>query len=521
MLLLDPFSWAIKLLLITFALVLMALWLTDSHDKFISRDQIPDTPEFFSMLVVTTLGFCLMASTTHLLTLALALEMASLPAYVLVSFRKGHRAGAEAGMKFALFGGLSAALMLYGISLLYGVFGSLDLQEIAALLMQKDWQARLAGASGAVFALGILGVLAGVGFKIAMAPMHFWCPDVFEGASIDVTTFLSVASVTAGLAALMRILVMLTAGGMSDGNSPATWIACGILVIGTATAFCGSLGALRQTNIKRLLAWSSVMHAGFMLVGMCALALPGRHIFSSGGSHAQQALHPYPHLPLPADRLVSQAAEMLLFYLVMYLFMTGGAFIAAAAIAQRLTGPADAGMSLGVDKIITALPSSPPEPANETGEDIRQYAGLWRRAPILAAIMLVFLLALAGVPLTIGFGTKIKLFSVLFDVAGTGDPLGWIGITVIVVNTIIGAFAYFRVIRQMYLSDSDAPRLIEIAPVSVVALVFVVPNVLLFVGYGIVADQTQRHAEMLGPAPRALPGIPTTPSTPPAAALLR
>jgi NADH-quinone oxidoreductase subunit N len=180
----------------------------------------------------------------------------------------------------------------------------------------------------------------------------------------------------------------------------------------------------------------------------------------------------------------------------MYLFMTGGAFIAAAAIAQRLTGPADAGMSLGVDKIITALPSSPARPDSESGEEIGQYAGLWRRAPILAAIMLVFLLSLAGVPLTVGFATKIKLFTSLFDVGGA---LGWIGIAAVVINTVIGAFAYFRVVRQMYLADSDAPRLIEIAPVSVVALVFVVPNVVLFVGYGLVNDQTQRHAEMLAP----------------------
>jgi NADH:ubiquinone oxidoreductase subunit 2 (subunit N) len=150
-----------------------------------------------------------------------------------------------------------------------------------------------------------------------------------------------------------------------------------------------------------------------------------------------------------------------------------------------------------IPAFITALPSSPPKPANETGEDIAQYAGLWRRAPILAAIMLVFLLSLAGVPLTIGFGTKIKLFSVLFDV---GNPLGWIGIAAIATNTVIAAFAYFRVIRQMYLADTEAPRLIEIAPVSVVALVFVVPNLVLFVAYGLVNDQAQRHAEILAPA---------------------
>jgi NADH:ubiquinone oxidoreductase subunit 2 (subunit N) len=233
------------------------------------------------------------------------------------------------------------------------------------------------------------------------------------------------------------------------------------------------------------------MHAGFMLIGMCALILPGRQMLAAPD-------HPAAHVFRPT-MLGSPAAETLLFYLLMYLFMNGGAFIAAAAIAQRLSGPTDAGMSLGVDKIITALPSSPPAPVTETGEDIRQYAGLWRRAPILAAIMLVFLLSLAGVPLTIGFGSKMKLFSMLLDV---GDPMGWIAIAAVIINTLIAAFSYFRVIRQMYLTDSDLPRLIEIAPVSVVALVFVVPNLVLFVGYSLVDDQTQRHAEILAPTSR-------------------
>jgi NADH-quinone oxidoreductase subunit N len=482
-LLLDPFAWAIKLLLIGFALVLMALWLTDSHDKFIARGQIPDTPEFFAMLLAATLGFCLMAGTTHLLMLVVAIEMASLPAYVLAGFRKGHRPGAEAGMKFVLLGGLSTALMVYGISLLYGLFGTLDVQQIGAALATKAWSTRLDGMAGAVFITGMLGLLAGLGFKIAMAPVHFWCPDVFEGASIDVTTFLSVASVTAGLAALMRVLLLLGAGG-----TPATsWIAVGMLALGIVTATCGSLGAYTQTNIKRLLGWSSIMHAGFMLIGMCALILPGRTSLATP-DHAIGTMR--------AEMLESPAAATLLFYLLMYLFMNGGAFIAAAAIAQRLTGPTDAGMSLGVDKIITALPSSPPAPVTETGEDIGQYAGLWRRAPILAATMLVFLLSLAGVPLTIGFGTKMKLFAMLLDV---GNPLGWIGVTAVIINTVIAAFSYFRVIRQMYLTDSAAPRLIEIAPVSIVALAFVVPNIVLFVGFGVVDDQAQRHAEMRAP----------------------
>ena len=144
----------------------------------------------------------------------------------------------------------------------------------------------------------------------------------------------------------------------------------------------------------------------------------------------------------------------MLFYLFMYVFMNAGAFIAAAAIAQRLTGPTDTGMSLFVDKMVPT--TAHPHVNTTNGEDIRQYAGLSRRAPLLAGTMLVFLLSLTGIPLTIGFATKMKLFTLLFSVSG---PVGFIGIAAVGINTVIGAFYYFRVIRQMYLTDSDCAAL--------------------------------------------------------------
>ncbi len=181
----------------------------------------------------------------------------------------------------------------------------------------------------------------------------------------------------------------------------------------------------------------------------------------------------------------------------MYVFMNAGAFIAAAAIAQRLTGPTDAGMSLGVDKMVPT--SAHPRLNTINGDDIRQYAGLSRGAPLLAGTMLVFLLSLTGIPLTIGFATKIKLFTLLFNISG---PIGMLGIAAVGVNTVIGAFYYFRIIRHMYLTESDAPRLIEIAPVSVLAMVFIAPNILFFIAYGWVDNQSERHARILTtPAP--------------------
>ncbi len=467
LLLIDPFSWCVRLLLIFFTGIVLALWFTDSHDKFLARSQAGDAPEFFLLLLMALLGMCLMASTTNLLMMFIAIEMASLPSYVLAGFRKTQRLGAEAAMKYVLFGAASAAVMAYGMSLLYGLFGTLDLRLIGHAIAADP--ASLTGSHGLLFALGITGLLAGVGFKVAMVPMHFWCPDVFQGASIDVTTFLSVASKAAGLALLMRIGVAL---------APVPWFSTLLLTIGIITCFWGNLAAYPQMDIKRLLAWSSVAHAGYMLIGMSALTSGGPLVAGAGAQ----------------DLIMSSGAELLLFYLFLYVFMNGGAFVTAAAIAQRLTGPTGAGMSIGVSAMVPA-PAALVSPDVGSGEDLRHYAGLMRRAPILAATMLVCLLSLTGIPLTVGFATKVKLFAVLLN---TGSAAAWVGVAAVGINTVIAAFYYFRVIRQMYLTPSEAPPLIEIAPVTVVAVVLASLNVLLFVGYGWVEYGAASHAWLLG-----------------------
>ncbi len=180
LLVLDPFAWSIKLLIILFTAFVMALWFADSHDKFITRGQAGDAPEFFVLLLSATLGLCLMAATNNLLMIFLAVELASLPSYVLAGFRKSHRLGAEAAMKYVLFGAASAAIMLYGMSLLYGLFGTLDVRDIGASFATVQ----LHGPAGVTFAIALIGLLTGIGFKIAMVPVHFWCPDVFEGAAL-------------------------------------------------------------------------------------------------------------------------------------------------------------------------------------------------------------------------------------------------------------------------------------------------------------------------------------------------
>ena len=441
MLVLDPFAWFVKLLLIIFTGLVMALWFVDSHRRMVSRGQSGDAPEFFTLLLAATTGMMLMTGTTNLLMMFLALEMSSLPSYVLAGFRKTHRPGAEAALKYVLFGAASSAIMLYGMSLLFGLFGTLDL----AAMHPRN----LMDANRIVLVVGVVGLLVGIGFKIAMVPVHFWCPDVFEGTSIDITTWLSVASKAAGLALLMRVLTLLMHGGDS-GDAWMRWLPIALLILGGITCFWGNLGAYPQQNIKRLLAFSSIVHSGYMLVALAAVIMPGEIV--DGGETAQMIKGP--------------AADALLFYLFMYVFMNAGAFMTAAAIAQRIATP------------------------TSSGERLDDYAGLARRAPILAGAMLLFCLSLTGMPLTIGFATKIKLFSVLYN---TGQGIGWIGVGVVGINTVMGAFYYFRIIKQMYLVQTDLPRVIEIAPATVLSLVLAVPNVAFFLGYNWIDEVAHRH----------------------------
>jgi NADH-quinone oxidoreductase subunit N len=435
LLILDPFAWLLKLIILLFTLLMVAFWWT--HRRVGLGEG--NGPEFFTLLLTATLGMLLMVSSTNLLTLLLAIETASIPSYLLAGFRKFHKPAAEAALKYVLFGAASAAVMIYGMSVLYGLTGSLDLNTIGAWAqhLPSAVPANLPGSNGGVTMLvvGIAAVLVGVAFKIALVPMQFWCPDVFEGAGVEISTYLSVASKAAGLGLLLRIVVAFTP------PAPATpWMAIAVVIIGSITCFWGNLAAFGQTNIKRLLAYSSIAHAGYMTIG---LAIAGGR-----GPTARSA-----------------AAEGLLFYLALYTIMNGGAFITAAAIRERIGT-----------------------------WDLREYAGLGRRTPILAATMVTFLLSLTGIPLTVGFAVKIKLFELLF---ATGHWVGYLGIIVIALNTILGAVYYFGVIRQMYLiAAPDLPDVIELVPTTALALALAIPNIGLFVAYEWVSNGAQSFAQV-------------------------
>jgi NADH-quinone oxidoreductase subunit N len=393
----DAFTVYLRLFLLGFsALTVWLTLLTGIPDR-------EDSGDFYTLILGATLGMMLMASANHLLMVYIGVEMASLPSYALAGFLKGRRQSSEASLKYVVYGGGAAGVMLYGISLLAGKFGTAYLPDLAAA-----YAAALptGAAFDPILLLGTLFILIGVAFKLAAFPFHFWCPDVFEGASAEVAGFLSVASKGAALALLARFVLMLN--GVGGGTAPdyATWLKVTshlvpvLALFAGATATFGNLAAYLQTNLKRLLAYSTIAHAGYMMMGLAAMNREG--------------------------------TAAVLVYLVAYLFMNLGAF-AAVAFLRNLTG----------------------------SEDLSSFRGLVRRAPFLVITLGIFLLSLLGLPPLAGFPAKFQIFAALFhsgnEFYADGQPLlGSTMMTLLVVgglNTVLSVFVYLKVMKVMILDQ--------------------------------------------------------------------
>jgi NADH-quinone oxidoreductase subunit N len=392
LLVLDNFTVFLRLFLIGFAaLVIWLSILTGIPDS-------EDSADFYSLLLGATLGMSLMASANHLLMVFIGVEMASLPSYALAGFLKGRRQSSEASLKYVVYGSGASGIMLYGISLLAGKFGTAYLPDLAAgyaVVLQRPQL-------DPILLLGTLFVLIGVGFKLAAFPFHFWCPDVFEGAAAEVAAFLSVASKGAALALLGRFVFVL-AGLSSQDLGTDTWLRTAQYLVPALAAFAaltatfGNLAAYLQTNLKRLLAYSTIAHAGYMMMGLATLR-------REGGS-------------------------AVLFYLIGYLFMNLGAFAVVAFI------------------------------RNQTGaEDLAGYRGLVQRSPLLTVTLAFFLFSLLGVPPLVGFAAKFQIFRVLYDagrIYSTSAPnLSYTMYALLVIgglNTVLSLFYYVNVLKVMIL----------------------------------------------------------------------
>lgn len=356
-----------------------------------------DSGDFYVLLLGGTLGMMLMASANHLLMVFIAVEMASLPSYALAGFLKGRRQGSEAALKYVVFGAGASGVMLYGISLLAGTFGTGTLSQVAYAA-----GLRLVAQNGffdPVLLTGFTMLLVGLGFKLAAFPFHFWCPDVFEGAAAEVAGFLSVASKAAAVALTLRIVLTVheKVAGIQPFLVPGS-LGLGIGVAAAVTVTFGNLAAFAQTNLKRLLAYSTIAHAGYMLLGVAVVTQP--------------------------------AASAVLYYLVAYLVMNLGAF-AVVALVRNATGR----------------------------EDLEGFRGLVWRSPVLAVTMALFLFSLLGFPPLAGFAGKFQVFAAIYDAGrgatAAGQPeLGtafYALLGVGAVNTALSAYYYLKVVRMMVL----------------------------------------------------------------------
>ncbi len=402
-----------------------------------SAGEKKNATEMFTLLLVLTLGMNMMASSRHLLTIYLSIEMVSVISFVLAGFKIGDRKSSEGALKYVIYGGVASGVMLYGMSWIYGVTRSLNLGDISHAI------AELSKAQGhvpeAVF-IGVVCMLAGFGYKISAAPFHMWTPDVYEGAPTPVTAFLSVGPKAAGLAVMMRFFndalgakgFALAAGGADPGAAP--WaIVAGCLAM--ATMCVGNLSALGQDNVKRMLAYSSIAHAGYMLLGVS--------VFNQTGIAA------------------------IAFYVVSYCFMNLGAFLIVMALAE----------------------------ANGGDESIGAFRGLGKRAPVVAAVMTMFLVSLAGIPPMAGFVGKFYLFAALIKSASTWN---WVLAVVGVLNSVISLFYYARIIRAMYLEEADATATLGLRRLfGATSVALAVPTLLLGIYWAPVYDFVSSSLAMI------------------------
>jgi NADH-quinone oxidoreductase subunit N len=439
MLVYDAVTVYMRLFLMAFAVLFVILSrLTGLADR-------DDGQDFYSLVFGATIGMCLMASANHLLTLFMGIEMASVPSYVLAGIVKGRQRSSEAALKYAVYGAGAAGIMLYGASLLAGILGSAHFPTMAHRLVEYDLPAKLAEGDWAVLVLALGGLMLGVGlaFKLSAVPFHFWCPDVFEGASAEVDGFLSVASKAAALALLIRVglglgyspqeLAAVPAiespaeaddAGAAAENAPRVQLVAAqqdaedaeskdstsadapldpvrryfvtlTAIIAIVTCTFGNLAAYGQKNIKRMLAYSTIAHAGFMMMPVAAaVALAGR------------------------DQAAARTAvAAVLLYATIYLFMNLGAFAIVAFLRNTMRS-----------------------------EEIKDYAGLIGRSPLAAVSLTIILVSLIGLPPLAGFWPKLRVLQSLYE---AGGPLLMFVMVAAAINTAISLVYYLRVAKTM------------------------------------------------------------------------
>jgi len=378
MLAVDNFALFFKLLFLGIA-ALVILASVDYVSKF-ARFQ----GEYYALVLLSALGMMLMAATTELISIYIALELTSISLYILVGFLKDPKSS-EASLKYLLLGAVASAVLLYGMALVFGFTGKTQLGEIAQVIQAMSLPSVL---SSPGLILGIVLLIAGFGFKIAAVPFHMWVPDVYEGAPTPITAYLSVASKAAGFAIILRVFY--SAFGLPQ------WLSMDWALVFAALAAIGmtlgNIAALPQTNIKRMLGYSSIAQAGYLMVGLATVGLS------------------------PLTDTVGQST--ILFFLASYALTNLGAFTAIIAISNKLNS-----------------------------DLIEDYSGMGKRAPLLALGLTLCLISLIGMPPAAGFMAKFYLFS-----GAVQQGLLWL-VIIAVINSVISAYYYLRVVKVMWLGE--------------------------------------------------------------------
>ena len=372
---LDPLALFFKRLFLVAALLVIVI-ATEFADRIEAG-----VSEYYSLIVFALAGMMFAVSANDFTLLFVSLELITVTFYVLVSFQRGRVASLEAGVKYLILGALSSAFMVFGIALVYGTTGKFDFAEIATKTAQM--------AENKLLLMGMIMVMAGLGFKIAAVPFQMWAPDVYQGAPTPTTAFLAIGSKAAGFALLLRVLFTAVPA------ITAHW-ATMLMIVAGATILYGNLCAIPQRDVKRLLGYSSIAQAGYLLLGVAALNDAGR--------------------------------SAILYYLAGYLFSVLGAFTVIALVTRK-----------------------------SDNTDISEFAGLHQRSPLLAATMTLAMVSLAGIPPLAGFFGKFLLIKSV--VAGIPEDHGYLWLTLVALfGVVVSLYYYFGVIRTIYWGKAASPE---------------------------------------------------------------
>ncbi|MEK7217065.1 MAG: NADH-quinone oxidoreductase subunit N, partial [Chloroflexota bacterium] len=346
--------------------------------------------EYYALMLFATVGMMFIAGGTELITLFIGLELMALSFYVLAGYLRSDRRSNEAAVKYFLLGAFSSGILVYGFSLLYGISGSTKINEIAARVAER-------GLSDPIVFLATITVAAGMFFKVAAVPFHQWAPDVYEGAPTTITAYVSVASKAAAFAMLVRLFLVPLGPVRANWEEILVWVA-------VLTMTVVNLAALTQENIKRLLAYSSIGHMGYILLGIVA-----------GNETGLTAV---------------------VVYIIVYAFMTLGAFAVVVGMRRK----------------------------DMVGDQITDMAGLFFKNPAPAVLMIIFLLALAGIPPTAGFWGKYLIFAALIE------SRRYVLAVIAVLYVVVALYYYFRIVVSMFIAEPREPGKMTLAPGLVAAL---------------------------------------------------